>query len=261
MDLVLGEPSPASRSNTTAARAVIPVQKLQQNPFARIVASVPGRSTFSLSPDRRRYLLAYWCHGFEYINLVLYATDDIPGMVLDTMRGETTRRDVAAALEQFHPDLGTVCDHLLDVLPLWRQHTRAPAPRYTRGRLVVIGDAAHAMLSVSIRPSSSPWPTRNVPATLFGLTETWVGTRRSIEARAPTLRYSMPQLWEHSLQTCPRSPRNKFYYASVFMTRSGCRACQPHRFGQNRLCSRNLARKMRRSRCSYLMFSFRVSYF
>lgn len=122
------------------------------------MASVPGRSTFSLSPDRRRYLLAYWCHGFEYINLVLYATEgNIPGMVIETgMRGETTRADVAAALEQFHPDLGTVCDHLLDVLPLWRQHTRAPAPRHTRGRLVVIGDAAHAMLSVRIPTYLSP---------------------------------------------------------------------------------------------------------
>lgn len=148
MTLILGEPSPAVRSSTTAARAVIPVAKLQQNPFARVMADVPGRSTFSVAPDRKRYLLGYWCHGFEYLNLVLYALEDIPGMVIHTMRGETTPEHVAAALNEFHPDLGTVCDHLLDVLPLWRLHTRPPAARYSRGRLVAIGDAAHAMLSV-----------------------------------------------------------------------------------------------------------------
>lgn len=148
MTVILGEPSPALRSSNTAVRAVIPVAKLQQNPFARVMAAVPGRSTFSVAPDRKRYLLGYWCHDFEYLNLVLYALEDIPGMVIQTMRGETTPEHVAAALNEFHPDLGTVCDHLLDVLPLWRLYTRPPAARYSRGRLVAIGDAAHAMLSV-----------------------------------------------------------------------------------------------------------------
>lgn len=148
MTVILGEPSPALRSSTTAVRAVIPVAKLQQNPFGRVMADVPGRSTFSVAPDRKRYLLGYWCHGFEYLNLVLYALEDIPGMVIHTMRGETTSELLAAALNEFHPDLGTVCEHLLDVLPLWRLYTRPPAARYSRGRLVAIGDAAHAMLSV-----------------------------------------------------------------------------------------------------------------
>ncbi|KAG8161608.1 hypothetical protein KVR01_008595 [Diaporthe batatas] len=147
MSVILGEPSPALRSSTSAARAVIPVAKLQENPFARVMAAVPGRSTFSVAPDGTRYLLGYWCHGFEYLNLVLYALEDIPGMVIHKMKGETTREHLAAALNEFHPDLGTVCEHLLDVLPLWRLHTRAPAARYSRGRLVAIGDAAHAMLS------------------------------------------------------------------------------------------------------------------
>lgn len=148
MTVILGEPSPALRSSNTAVRAVIPVAKLQQNPFARVMAAVPGRGTFSVAPDRKRYLLGYWCHNFEYLNLVLYALEDIPGMVIQTMRGETTLEHVAAALNEFHPDLGTVCDHLLDVLPLWRLYTRPAAVRYSRGRLVAIGDAAHAMLSV-----------------------------------------------------------------------------------------------------------------
>lgn len=149
MTTILGEPSPALRSSTTAVRAVIPVAKLQQNdPFARVMASVPGRGTFSVAPDRKRYLLGYWCHDFEYLNLVLYALEDTPGMAIHAMRGETTLEHVAAALNEFHPDLGTVCDHLLDVLPLWRLYTRPPAARYSRGRLVAIGDAAHAMLSV-----------------------------------------------------------------------------------------------------------------
>ncbi|KAI3390327.1 hypothetical protein diail_10118 [Diaporthe ilicicola] len=147
MTVILGEPSPALRSSTTATRAVIPVAQLQQNPFARVMADVPGRSTFSVAPDRKRYLLAYWCHDFEYLNLVLYALEDIPGMVIHKMRGQTTPEHVAAALNEFHPDLGTVCDHLLDVLPLWRLYTRPPAARYSRGCLVAIGDAAHAMLS------------------------------------------------------------------------------------------------------------------
>ncbi|POS69788.1 FAD dependent oxidoreductase [Diaporthe helianthi] len=147
MSVVLGEPSPALRSSTTATRTVIPVAKLKQNPFAQIMAAEPGRSTFSVAPDGKRYLLGYWCHDFEYLNIVLYALEDIPGMVIHTMRGETTREQLAAALNEFHPDLGTVCEHLLEVLPLWRLYTRAPAARYSRGRLVAIGDAAHAMLS------------------------------------------------------------------------------------------------------------------
>ncbi|KAK2595741.1 hypothetical protein N8I77_013766 [Diaporthe amygdali] len=147
MTVILGEPSPALRSSTTAVRAVIPIAKLQHNPFARAMADVPGRGTFSVAPDLKRYLLGYWCHDFEYLNLVLYALEDIPGMAIHTMRDETTPEHVAAALNEFHPDLGTVCDHLVGVLPVWRLYTRPPAARYSRGRLVAIGDAAHAMLS------------------------------------------------------------------------------------------------------------------
>ncbi|KAJ6480247.1 hypothetical protein C8R45DRAFT_1004929 [Mycena sanguinolenta] len=149
MDLVLGVACPAKPSDTTATRTVVPVAKLKQNPFTRIMASVPGRSTFSVRPGGGAYLLDYWCHGFEYFNLVLYryGPEDVPAIAMDKMRGETTREDVQAAMNQFHPDLGTVCEHLLNVLPLWRLHTRDPVSRYTLGRLVVIGDAAHPMLS------------------------------------------------------------------------------------------------------------------
>ncbi|KAJ6480251.1 hypothetical protein C8R45DRAFT_350091 [Mycena sanguinolenta] len=149
MDLVLGMACPAKPSNTTATRIIVPVAKLKQNPFARIMASVPGRSTFSVRPGGGAYLLAYWCHGFEYLNIVLYryGAEDMPVIAMDKTRGETTREDIEVAMNQFHPDLGTVCEHLLDVLPLWRLHTRDPVSQYTRGRLVVIGDAAHAMLS------------------------------------------------------------------------------------------------------------------
>ncbi|KAF7378050.1 FAD dependent oxidoreductase [Mycena sanguinolenta] len=149
MDLVLGVACPAKPSDTTATRIVVPVAKLKENPFARIMASVPGRSTFSVRPGGGAYLLGYWCHGFEYFNLVLYryGAEDVPVIAMDKIRGETTREDVKVAMNQFHPDLGTVCEHLLEVLPLWRLHTRDPVSHYTRGRLVVIGDAAHAMLS------------------------------------------------------------------------------------------------------------------
>lgn len=150
MDLVLGKPFPAKRTDFTATRAVVPTEKLRQSPCAGIIASHPGRTTFSISPGGGGYLLCYWCHGFEYINIVLYryGNEDRAHLAQEKMRDVTTRDDVAAALEQFHPNLGTVCEHLLEVLPLWRLCTRPPSSRYTRGRLVVVGDAAHAMLSV-----------------------------------------------------------------------------------------------------------------
>ncbi|KAF7378048.1 putative salicylate [Mycena sanguinolenta] len=157
MDLVLGVACPAKPSDTTATRIAVPVAKLKENPFARIMASVPGRTTFSVRPGGGAYLLGYWCHGFEYFNIVLYryGVEDVSAIAMDETRGETTREDIRVAMNQFHPDLGTVCEHLLDVLPLWRLHTRDPVSRYTRGRLVVIGDAAHAMLSVRAMPSNS----------------------------------------------------------------------------------------------------------
>lgn len=150
MDLVLRRPFPATRTDFTATRAVVPTEKLRQSACAGTIAAKPGRTTFSISPGGGGYLLCYWCHAFEYMNVVLYryGVEDDMKLAGDTMRDETTRADVAASLAQFHPDLGTICDHLLEVLPLWRLSTRPPAERYTRGRLVVLGDAAHAMLSV-----------------------------------------------------------------------------------------------------------------
>lgn len=152
MDVVFGKPFPAKRSDFTATRAVVPTAKLRESPCAGIIAAHPGRSTFSIAPGGGSYLLSYWCHAFEYINIVLYryGAQDNPNIAQEEVRSKTTKEDVVESLAQFHPDLGTVCDHLLDVIPLWRLSTRPPVSRYTRGHLVVIGDAAHAMLSVRV---------------------------------------------------------------------------------------------------------------
>lgn len=49
-------------------------------------------------------------------------------------------------MEGFHPAFLKVAEMANDVLPLWRCATREPLPTLSKGRMVVIGDAAHPVM-------------------------------------------------------------------------------------------------------------------
>ncbi len=56
------------------------------------------------------------------------------------------RVSLARSLHGFHSSILAIAAKTNEVLPLWRCAWREPSPYTYRGRLVLVGDAAHAML-------------------------------------------------------------------------------------------------------------------
>ncbi|KAF2111945.1 hypothetical protein BDV96DRAFT_649313 [Lophiotrema nucula] len=49
-------------------------------------------------------------------------------------------------LEGFHPQILGLMPKAKDILPVWKLQDRDPLPTWCRGRLLLVGDAAHPML-------------------------------------------------------------------------------------------------------------------
>ncbi|KAK4505039.1 hypothetical protein PRZ48_003002 [Zasmidium cellare] len=137
-------------SSTIVYRFTLPTAKVKADPeISHLLDAGNGMCTFNvLSPKMDRWLVRYYCHNNEICNFALYALDkppDADGQEHE-LRFKTDRNSLVKAMEGFHPSLLKVASMADDVLPLWRCTTREPLARLHRGRMVVIGDAAHPVL-------------------------------------------------------------------------------------------------------------------
>ena len=80
-------------------------------------------------------------------NFALYAmrNPDEASTKENELRFKTDRVHLLNEMQGFHPALLRLAEMTNDVLPLWRCTTREPLKSFHRGRLVVLGDAAHPL--------------------------------------------------------------------------------------------------------------------
>ncbi len=80
-------------------------------------------------------------------NFALYAlrSPDDAATMENELRFTTDRSHLLQAMDGYHPALLRLAEMTTEVLPLWRCTTREPLKSFHRGRLVVLGDAAHPL--------------------------------------------------------------------------------------------------------------------
>ncbi|MFI5897096.1 FAD-dependent monooxygenase [Actinoplanes sp. NPDC051513] len=125
-------PDPPRYSGHVACRAVLPMEA------ARGLAE-PDRVVVWLGPDR--HCVAYPIDGGRYLNLVVTTPADQP-------TAASTVVSAASLLGEYrgwHPAVRGLIG-LARQLGRWPLYDRAPAPAPWRGRVALIGDAAHPML-------------------------------------------------------------------------------------------------------------------
>ncbi|KAK4334659.1 hypothetical protein RTBOTA2_003395 [Rhodotorula toruloides] len=143
---VLGDQLIAKRSGHSAYRALIPADIVTANPrIAHIVAGDAqgtGLTTY-MGPDRR--LVAYPCRRSQYLNIVAIVPDS-------EAEGSTEQWQVPGRPEQLLESFSAFCEDAKDILrnisscALWQLHEQDPLETWTKGKVILIGDAAHAML-------------------------------------------------------------------------------------------------------------------
>lgn len=134
-------------SGTIVYRFTLPTEEILNDPeIAFLLDAGPGMCSFNVSPDRRKWLVRYYCRANEICNFALYVLREHESEGERKLRYSADRGSLEAELEGFHPALLKLVRLANDVLPLWRCTTREPLTRLHRGKTVVVGDAAHPVL-------------------------------------------------------------------------------------------------------------------
>ncbi|QEA16585.1 FAD-dependent monooxygenase [Novosphingobium ginsenosidimutans] len=121
-------------TNHLAYRFLVPAD--QAEPFMAL-----GRSAIFIGPKRtfNRYTMA----GGKVVNCAgLVETDEVVG---EGWSISASRDEVARAFAGWHPDVLGLIEQAGPIIK-WGLYDRTPLPRWSVGRVTLLGDAAHAML-------------------------------------------------------------------------------------------------------------------
>ncbi|CAD6445785.1 4b2ebc84-1b8a-41b5-883e-30fb027223f2 [Sclerotinia trifoliorum] len=144
---VIGYENPAVPTGTSCFRCLIPVKEIQEDPeCAFFMEEMEGKLRVFVSPNNsKKRIVWYPCRENQILNV---------GFMCPDREGLESTEDwtIRIPSEIFHNELigyHPALRHLLakgkDVR-LWKLLFRAPIPTWHRGKLVLIGDAAHPML-------------------------------------------------------------------------------------------------------------------
>ncbi len=132
---VTGGEAEAIFSRDVGFRGLIPAEKLP---------SLPDPGAIQFWPGPGGHLLHYAIDGGDIVNFL--AVVDREQWTEPTWKAEASVREALAAFEGWHPAVTEMVGAVEDDPAWWALHDYAPLDRWTAGRVVLIGDAAHAML-------------------------------------------------------------------------------------------------------------------
>ena len=133
-------------SGTIVYRFTVARDRILADPLTKPLLDAGfGVCTFNVSPTGDKWLVRYWCRDDGLQNFALYAlrTHEDAQKQEHALRFRTDKASLLNEMEGFHPALLRLSKMATNFLPLWRCTTREPLTKLHRGRMVVIGDAAH----------------------------------------------------------------------------------------------------------------------
>ncbi|KAI8939770.1 hypothetical protein NX059_003512 [Plenodomus lindquistii] len=141
---VLGADIPGTEVGECAYRFLLPTETLRQNPLTKALFEDPKCSfNIASAPDRR--LVWYPCRNGELQNFVgLHPAKD-NRIESESWTASGSVQDLLDTFSGFHPAILEICKMAEDP-KLWKLIFRSPIRQWTKGRVILIGDAAHPML-------------------------------------------------------------------------------------------------------------------
>jgi salicylate hydroxylase len=131
--ILLGPESPRF-TNCVAYRGIVPAERVAY-------LDIENASTVWMGPGR--HFVHYFVSGGRLLNFVALMDHDSWQRESWTDRGDLA--DVIAAYEGWHPQIRAILA-AADETFIWALFDRAPLPRWSHGRITLLGDACHPML-------------------------------------------------------------------------------------------------------------------
>jgi len=110
-------------------------------PFDEMPEFVSPDSSFWLGP--KAHVVTYYVRGGAAVNVVAVVETD--SWVEESWNAASSREELLAAFEGWHPNLIRLFERAESVFK-WGLFDRDPMETWTRGRITLLGDAAHPML-------------------------------------------------------------------------------------------------------------------
>lgn len=141
---VIGTNSVATPTGSSMFRFLVPTEKLVQSAETRsLVQGVPPGVNLATGLDRR--IVWYPCRGGELQNFGLIHPDTRIDKLETDWTANASLTELVEECRGFHPSLRAAMGMAEDI-KLWKLLYRPPTSSWTRGKVVLIGDAAHPML-------------------------------------------------------------------------------------------------------------------
>ncbi|QSZ29965.1 hypothetical protein DSL72_004483 [Monilinia vaccinii-corymbosi] len=144
---ILGYENSAVPTGIACFRLLLSVEEIQEDPeCAFLMEDMEGRlRTFIAPQNGHGRVLWYPCRENKILNVAFTCPDREELKATEGWHNTVPNEIFLDELKGFHPSLRHLLAKGKDVR-LWKLLSRAPLPTWHRGKLVIIGDAAHPML-------------------------------------------------------------------------------------------------------------------
>ncbi|KAF2184231.1 FAD dependent oxidoreductase [Zopfia rhizophila CBS 207.26] len=141
---IIGDGNPAFPIGKSAFRFLIPTKRLLDCEATRSLFNrVPSGTNVAIAPDRR--FVWYPCRNGELYNFVGIHPDRPKRVETKGWRFSASTEELVETYKDFNPKIVEICKQADDVM-VSTLFYRKPISSWTKGKVVLIGDAAHPML-------------------------------------------------------------------------------------------------------------------
>jgi salicylate hydroxylase len=137
--------SPASRTGQSIFRFLVPTEKLRANPVTTAIFPESEPSGIRVAVLGNRRMVWYPCRNGTLQNCAMIHADERYSASVEDWHAGAPKEDLLNTYKAFHPALVELCNQADDIR-LWPLLFRRPNATWTKGRAILIGDAAHPML-------------------------------------------------------------------------------------------------------------------
>ncbi|KAL5042050.1 hypothetical protein BDW71DRAFT_200905 [Aspergillus fruticulosus] len=143
---VTGTDQKKESTGQSCFRCVVPVSKLRANPLTAPLLEKIGLDATHVFAGRDRRLVMYPCRGGTLLNVAgIHPSDAMAETEYSSWLDSGNLEDMLATYRGFCPELQEIC-RLAEDVKLWSLASRQPPPTFVKGRLALLGDAAHPTL-------------------------------------------------------------------------------------------------------------------
>jgi salicylate hydroxylase len=145
----VGYPCEARRNNRSIYRWLVSMDDVMADPVLRdIYSNEPPGFMAWIDPGTKMLWTTYRCRGGKMLNIALGHKTQPFQVVESVWHAPVSREEVLSTAENYHPSIKKMVSMANeDGIHIHHVSTRAPLDSFVRGRTVVVGDAAHVMMS------------------------------------------------------------------------------------------------------------------